>query len=107
VCGELGWTIDSARQEAMKAANEKEAARLEAAVKDAEENLGDIEVRDAHLAKAEFLYRIGAQPFLSGAVRAWGPEQSMLPAFKRCLLTHLGSKPLHAWCCACRNIRGS
>ena len=59
VCSQLGWTPDSGKLEGMKAANEKELEKLEASVKDAEENLGDIEVRDSHLAKAEHLYRIG------------------------------------------------
>ena len=59
VCSELGWTPDSAKLESMKAANEKDLAKLDASVKDAEENLGDIEVRDSHLAKAEYLYNIG------------------------------------------------
>lgn len=59
MCSELGWTPDSTKLESMKAANEKELAKLDASVKDAEENLGDIEVRDSHLAKAEYLYKIG------------------------------------------------
>lgn len=43
----------------MKSANEAELVKLEANIKDAEENLGDIEVRDAYLAKADYLYKIG------------------------------------------------
>lgn len=43
----------------MKSANEAELVRLDASIKDAEENLGDIEVRDAYLAKADYLYKIG------------------------------------------------
>jgi len=32
---------------------------LEAAMKDAEENMGDIELRDARLAKADYLCKLG------------------------------------------------
>ena len=46
----------------MKAANEAQLAKLEETIKDAEENLGDIEVREAYLAKADYLYKIGAWP---------------------------------------------
>ena len=44
----------------MRTANEAQLSKLEASIKDAEENLGDIEVRDAFLAKADYLYKIGA-----------------------------------------------
>lgn len=59
VCKELQWMPDSGRLAAMKSANEAELVRLDASIKDAEENLGDIEVRDAYLAKADYLYKIG------------------------------------------------
>ena len=62
VCKDLGWTADTGRVAAMKSANEAELVKLEASIKDAEENLGDIEVRDAYLAKADYLYKIGASP---------------------------------------------
>ena len=79
MCSELGWTPDSARLEAMRAANEKEAARLDAAVKDAEENLGDIEVRDAHLAKAEYLYKIGTPPCYPSVTACTGASFAVGP----------------------------
>lgn len=47
----------------MKSANEAQLAKLEAAIKDAEENLGDIEVREGYLAKADYLYKIGVPRF--------------------------------------------
>ena len=56
----LGWTVDDSRMSAMRTANEAQLSKLEASIKDAEENLGDIEVRDAFLAKADYLYKIGA-----------------------------------------------
>lgn len=50
---------DEAFLTAMKKANEEELAKLEDKIKDAKENLGDMEVRDALLAKAEFFNRVG------------------------------------------------
>ncbi len=55
----LGWTVDEERVSSMRKANEEQLSKLEASIKDAEENLGDIEVRDAFLAKADYLYKIG------------------------------------------------
>lgn len=55
----LGWTIDESRMSSMRSANEAQLSELEVSIKDAEENLGDIEVRDAFLAKADYLYKIG------------------------------------------------
>jgi 26S proteasome regulatory subunit N7 len=43
----------------LKKKNDEELAKLEEKITDAKENLGDIEVRDALLAKAEFFNRIG------------------------------------------------
>jgi len=45
--------------EQMKAANEKELKELESKIEDAEKNLGDSEVREAKLAKANFFARVG------------------------------------------------
>ena len=55
----LSWTIDEERISSMRKANEEQLSKLEASIRDAEENLGDIEVRDAFLAKADYLYKIG------------------------------------------------
>lgn len=43
----------------MKEVNKTEIEKLEEIVKDAEENLGEIEIRDAKIAKAEYLSKIG------------------------------------------------
>ena len=59
-CAELGWEPDAGRLEAMRRASDAGLAALEERVKDAQENLGDVEVRDALAAKAEHLCRIGA-----------------------------------------------
>lgn len=44
----------------MREANEEQCRILDEKIKDAEENLGDVEVRDAFLAKADYLCQIGA-----------------------------------------------
>lgn len=44
----LGWTPDAGQLSNMQAANKKKLEEIEEKIKDAEENLGDIEVRDAH-----------------------------------------------------------
>lgn len=43
----------------MKKANEEELKRLDEELEDAEKNLGESEIRDAMMAKAEYLCRIG------------------------------------------------
>jgi 26S proteasome regulatory subunit N7 len=43
----------------MKLANKTELEKLEKAIEDAETNLGETEVRDALLTKAEYLCKIG------------------------------------------------
>jgi 26S proteasome regulatory subunit N7 len=59
VCLELGVAPDGAQLERMRAANAARLEALDAAVKDAEENLGEVEVRDALHAKADYLADIG------------------------------------------------
>ncbi|XP_050027118.1 26S proteasome non-ATPase regulatory subunit 6-like [Dermacentor andersoni] len=58
-CAELGWTLDQGLASKMRTANAAELVRLDAAIEDAEKNLSETEVREAHLAKAEYLSRIG------------------------------------------------
>lgn len=60
VCAELGWTVDAAKLEAMQAVNATDLAALEVTIADAEENMGDIETRDARLAKADYLCKLGS-----------------------------------------------
>lgn len=50
---------DEALKAELKATNEEELKKIEAKIEDAKENLGDMEVRDALVAKAEFYNRIG------------------------------------------------
>ena len=69
-CAELGWEPDAGRLEAMQSASTAGLAALEEKAKDAQENLGDVEVRDALAAKAEHLCRIGAPAARCGDVSA-------------------------------------
>lgn len=59
VCAELKWAVDSDLLSKMKEANQKKLKELDEKQKDAEENLGETEIRDALYARAEYLTRIG------------------------------------------------
>jgi len=59
ICSELQIPVDQDLLSKMKDTNTTEKERLDEAVKDAEENLGEIEIRDAKIAKAEYLSKIG------------------------------------------------
>eukprot|EP00899_Mesostigma_viride_P009301 jgi/Mesvir1/18372/Mv14258-RA.1 len=58
-CNKLGWTLDESELQRMRTKNEEQLKELDDKIKDAEENLGDSELREALLAKAEFFVRIG------------------------------------------------
>ena len=58
-CEKFGWMMDDKAQADMRAKNESRVTELDAKIKDAEDNLGDSEVRDAMLAKAEFFLEVG------------------------------------------------
>ena len=58
-CAELELPVDAAKLAAMKAKNAARLEELEAKIKDAEENFGETEVRDALHAKADYLGDIG------------------------------------------------
>ncbi|XP_013390839.1 26S proteasome non-ATPase regulatory subunit 6 [Lingula anatina] len=59
VCQEMGWKVDAKLLQNMKKANEDELKKLDAAIEDAEKNLGETDVRDAMLAKSLYLSKIG------------------------------------------------
>lgn len=59
LCKSLDWPVDTDLLNKMKKANEDELKRLEDELEDAEKNLGESEIRDAMMAKAEYLCRIG------------------------------------------------
>lgn len=58
-CSELDWELDQAALDAMNGKNDAELKKLDEKIADAEENLGESEVREALLAKALFYVRIG------------------------------------------------
>ncbi|XP_065311572.1 26S proteasome non-ATPase regulatory subunit 6-like [Dermacentor albipictus] len=58
-CADLGWPVDQRLLNNMKTTNATEIEKLDLAIEDAEKNLSEMEVREAHLAKAEYLSRIG------------------------------------------------
>lgn len=59
LCKSLEWQIDTELLNKMKKANEEELKRLDNELEDAEKILGESEIRDAMMAKAEYLCRIG------------------------------------------------
>ncbi|KAG3010183.1 hypothetical protein JG687_00013865 [Phytophthora cactorum] len=59
VCSEFNWPVDAALEAEMSNKNATELATLDERLADAEQNLGDIEVLEALLAKARMYSRIG------------------------------------------------
>lgn len=59
VCKELKWTEDQKLSQKLAAENEKTLKEMDEKIKDAEKNQGESELRDALLAKAEYLTKIG------------------------------------------------
>jgi len=59
LCETYSWTADAALATKLAAANAAKLATLEEVIKDADENLGETEIREAYLAKAEYLCMIG------------------------------------------------
>merc|ERR1712227_1087967 len=69
VCKELKWKEDSKLWSEMSSENEKELKEFDVKIADAETNLGESELRDALLAKAEYLTKIGDKDAAIEAVR--------------------------------------
>lgn len=59
VCKDTDWNVDSKLLTSLKSKNEEEIKKLDEAIEDAEKNLGEMEVREAYLKKAEYFSRIG------------------------------------------------
>ncbi|KAF9975937.1 26S proteasome non-ATPase regulatory subunit 6 [Actinomortierella ambigua] len=59
ICEEQGWPLDKALLGELEKANEETLKKLDDRLKDAEENLGETEISDALLAKAEHFAKIG------------------------------------------------
>lgn len=60
---QLKWPLDQALLQKMQEANEERLKELQDKLKDAEENFGDNEVREACLARAQFFPEIGFKVF--------------------------------------------
>ena len=58
-CKDLGWSVDDGLVQKMKAANEEKLKELDSKIEDAEKNLGETEIRETNLVKAEYLSLIG------------------------------------------------
>lgn len=61
VCKDLSWPVDNTLLETMQKANEEQLKKLDDAIEDAEKNLGEMEVRESFLNKAEYLSKIGSK----------------------------------------------
>jgi len=59
LCTDLKWPVDNSLLAKMQSNNEETFKKLDETLKDAEENLGETEIRDALYAKAEHLCKIG------------------------------------------------
>jgi len=70
VCEQLGWKVDGALLASMTAANAAELEKLEARIVECEEKEGETEIREAHLAKAELLIKVGEKEKAYEAIEA-------------------------------------
>merc|ERR1719502_1665878 len=59
VCEQLGWKCDDALLKTLQSANTDVLAKLDARIAECEEKEGETEIREAFLAKAEYLIAIG------------------------------------------------
>ncbi|KAI9594737.1 26S proteasome subunit RPN7-domain-containing protein [Syncephalis fuscata] len=66
---ELGWTVDDALLSQMEAANIEELKALDVKLEDAEQNLGETDISDALIAKAQYLAQIGEKDKAINAYR--------------------------------------
>lgn len=70
VCAEVGQQLDPDLLSKMEAENVKELERLEVKIEDTQKNFGETEQRDALLAKAEYLCKIGNKEKAESVYRA-------------------------------------
>jgi len=68
-CKDLHWNVDAKLVEKMEDDNKTKLAQLDEAIKDAEENLGESELREALLKKSEFFAIIGDKKAAIESVR--------------------------------------
>ena len=58
-CRDLNWTLDKNLLQTLKKENEDMLKTLSDAIEDAENTMGESEIREANLKKAEYYSRIG------------------------------------------------
>jgi len=93
VCEQLGWPVDAAKLSALEAANAAKLTELTDKVKANEESEGESEIREAYLARANFLMKIGERDKAFEAMEetvtktvALGPKLDiMLSQLRMCL----------------------
>ena len=73
VCEQLGWPVDAAKLAAMEKVNAAELESRGEKIKTAEENEGESEIREAYLARADFLMRTGEK---EKALEAYEPTHA-------------------------------
>jgi len=78
VCKELGWKVDSVLLKKMKAENEETLKEIDSKIEDAEANLGETEVRDFMLNKAEYFSKIGDKESTLSQFRKIGEKTTTL-----------------------------
>ncbi|KAG5445262.1 26S proteasome non-ATPase regulatory subunit 6 [Clonorchis sinensis] len=88
VCKELGLRMDPQLLKTMKAENEKQLKELDDKLKDAEENLGETEVRAAMTAKAHYLSKIGDKERALSQFRLI-LDKVLMPGFRLDTIFHL------------------
>jgi 26S proteasome regulatory subunit N7 len=66
ICDQFGWAKDANWVAEATAANVAKLQALDAKIEDAEKNFGETEVREANLAKAEHLARVGTKVLKRG-----------------------------------------
>ncbi|CAH8821300.1 unnamed protein product [Trichobilharzia szidati] len=88
VCKELDLPVDQQVLKSMQAVNEAKIKELDAKIKDAEENLGDTEVRTAMMEKAHYLSKIGDK---EGALSQFRLilDKSLMPGFRLDTIFHI------------------
>jgi len=69
-CKDLSWPVDDALLARMKKSNEDKLKELDEAITEAETSMGESEIREAHLSKAEHFLRIGDKAAAQTAITA-------------------------------------
>ncbi|XP_064632860.1 26S proteasome non-ATPase regulatory subunit 6-like [Lineus longissimus] len=78
ICKELKWKVDVTLLSKMQKSNEDELKKLDEAIADAEKNLGETDVRDSMMRKAEYLSKIGDKEAALTQFRKTGEKTTTL-----------------------------